>query len=101
MPESTQYPRESLHTFFVGAALVYSFPFLFVLSVCRLGSGLKMKIGRLNSEEQSEIVGVHKAGAKGVEITAKLGHPKITVYTTIKRFESCETVEGEKSISRP
>ena len=40
---------------------------------------------------------MHKAGAKGVEIAAELGHPKTTIYTIIKRFESRETVEGPKS----
>ena len=39
---------------------------------------------------------MHKASAKGVEIGAELGHPKTTIYTVIKRFESCEIVEGEK-----
>ena len=44
---------------------------------------------------------MHKVGAKGVEIAAKLSHPKTTVYIEIKRFESHGTVEGEKSIGRP
>jgi DNA-binding IclR family transcriptional regulator len=40
---------------------------------------------------------MHKAGAKGVEIATKLGHPKTIVYTVLKRFERCGTVEGQKS----
>ena len=68
-----------------------SSPFLFVQRfslLCGLGLGLKMKTHCLSSKEQSEIVGMHKVGAKGVEIAAKLGHLKTTVYTVIKRFES-------------
>ena len=47
---------------------------------------LKMKTPCLSGEEQLEIVEMHKVGAKGVEIVAKLGHPKTTVYIIIKRF---------------
>jgi predicted transcriptional regulator len=44
---------------------------------------------------------MHKVGAKGVEIAAELGHPKMTIYTILKRFERCGIVEGQKSIGRP
>ena len=47
------------------------------------------------------IVGMHKAGAKGVEIAAEVGHPKTTISTVIKRFERFGAVEGEKSSGRP
>ena len=66
-----------------------------------LGFALRMKTRCLSSEEQSHTVGMHKAGAKGVEIANKLGYPKTTVYTVIKRFESHGTIEGPKSTGRP
>ena len=74
---------------------------LFVLKYCTLGFARRMKTQCLSSEEQSQIVGMHKADAKGVEIAAELGHPKTTVYTIIKRFESHGTVEGLKLTGRP
>ena len=60
-----------------------------------------MKTRCLTIEEQSCIVGLHKAGVKGVEIAAKLGHPKTTVYIVLKRFERHGTLEGQKSTGRP
>jgi hypothetical protein len=30
---------------------------------------------------------MYKVGAKGVEIVAELGHPKMIVYIVFKRFE--------------
>ena len=66
-----------------------------------LGFARRMKTQCLSSEEQSQIIGMHKAGAKGVEIAAELGHPKTIVYTVIKRFGSHGTVEGPKSTSHP
>ena len=74
---------------------------LLVLKHCMLGFVRRMKTRCLSSEEQLQIVGMHKVGAKGVEITAKLGHPKTIVYTLIKRFESRGTVEGPKLTGRP
>ena len=74
---------------------------LLVLKYCMLGFARRMKNRCLSSEEQSQIVGMHKASAKGVEIATKLCHPKTTVYTVIKRFESCGTVEEPKSNGRP
>ena len=62
---------------------------------------LRMKTWCLSSEKQSQIVGMHKVGAKWVEIAAKLGHPKTTIYSAIERFESHEIVEGLKSIGHP
>ena len=80
---------------------IVSLSFLIViLKWCMLGFALKMKTRCLSSEGQSEIVGMHKASAKGVEIAAELGHPKATIYSVIKRFESHGTVEGEKSNGR-
>jgi hypothetical protein len=38
---------------------------------------------------------------KRVEIETKLGHPKTTIYTVLKRFEYCRIVEGQKSRWRP
>ena len=52
---------------------------LLVLKHCTLGFVCRMKTRCLSSEEQSQIVGMHKAGAKGVEIAAELGHPKTIV----------------------
>ena len=80
------------------ASLVLS---LLVLKHCKIGFAHRMKTQCLNSKEKSQIVGMHKAGAKGVEIAAKLGHPKTTVYTVIKRFENRRTVEGPKSTGHP
>ena len=60
-----------------------------------------MKTHCLTIEEQSRIVGLHKAGVKGVKIVAKLGHPKTTVNTVLKRFERHGTFEGQKSTGRP
>ena len=74
---------------------------LLVLKHCMLGFSRRMKTRCLSSEEQLQIVGMHKAGAKGVEIAAELGHPKTNVYIVIKRFESCGIVEGLKSIGCP
>ena len=74
---------------------------LLVLNHCTLGFARRMKTGCLSSEEQSQIVGMHKVGAERVEIAAELGHPKIIVYTVFKRFESRGIVEGPKSIGRP
>ena len=59
-----------------------------------------MKTHCLTIEEQSRIVGLHKAGVKGVEIAAKLGHPKTIVYIVLKRFERRWTLEGQKSTRR-
>ena len=57
---------------------------------------MKMKTCCLTIEEQSRIVGLHKTGVKGVEIAAKLGYPKTTVYTVLKRFEHRRTLEGTR-----
>ena len=60
-----------------------------------------MKTRCLCVDELSRIVGMHQAGAKSVEIAAKLGHPKTTVYSVIKRFKLRGTVQGHKSTWRP
>ena len=79
-----------------------SFAFsLLVLKHYTLGFAHRMKTRCLSSEEQSQIIGMHKAGTKEVEIVAKLGHSKTTVYIVIKRFESRGTVEGPKLTGRP
>ena len=96
---SVKYTYFSCRLLFVDtASLALS---LLVLKHCSLGFARRMKTQCLNSEKQSQIVGMHKVGAKGVEIAAELGHPKTTVYTVIKRFESRGTVEGPKSTGRP
>ena len=59
---------------------------LLILKSCMLGLALKMKTHCLSGEKQLEIVGMHKACAKEVEISAKLGHPKTTIYIIIKRL---------------
>ena len=74
---------------------------LVVFKWCMLGFALRMKTRCLSSEEQSQIVGIHKAGAKGVEIATELGLPKTIVYTIIKRFESRRTIEGKNLTGRP
>ena len=56
-----------------------------------------MKTHCLSGKEQSKIVGIHKASAKGVKIATKLDHLKTTVYIVIKRFESHGIMEGKKS----
>ena len=76
------------------------FLLLVVLKRCTLGFAFRMKTQCLSSEEQSQIVGMHKVGAKGVKIAAEFGHLKTTVYTVIKGFESRGIVEGPKSIAR-
>jgi hypothetical protein len=45
-----------------------------ILRHCLVGFALRMKTWCLIVDEQSYKVGMHKAGAKGVDIAAKLGH---------------------------
>ena len=44
------------------------------LKWCKIGLALRMKTCCLSGEEQSKIVGMHKVGAKEVQIVTKLGH---------------------------
>lgn len=59
---------------------------LLVLKQCRLGLALMMKTCCLSGEEQSKIIGMHKVGAKRVEIVVKLVHPNSSLRVVMHAF---------------
>jgi hypothetical protein len=48
-------------------------------------------------KEKSNIIGLHQAGTKGMQIAIQLEHPITTVYTIIKNFCLRKTNESPKS----
>lgn len=72
-----------------------------IFTHCFLGFVETIETCCLRVDELSRIVGMQEASAKGVEIAAKLGHPKTIVYSVIKRSKLRRTVQGHKSIGRP